>query len=74
MSADEPIHEISGMPAMSGVIPSANNNTLEYIVVRNTFDVETQAYFAYSLEEACARKDNCEKETGVGWRIAVVLK
>jgi hypothetical protein len=75
--ADEPIHEISGMPAVgipSGVNPTGATYTVEYIVILNSFDSETKAYFAYSLEEAMARKAALETETGASWRVAIVLR
>lgn len=45
-----------------------------YLVVEDTGgEVQTRAYWAYSLAEAMTVQDRVEKETGSSWLITVVV-
>lgn len=58
----------------NGMLPNATIGNMEYAVLLNTFSVDTKVYISYSLEEAFSRKTALEKDTGVGWRVAVILR
>lgn len=70
-----PAEEMNNIPIIehNGMLPTSPA-AIEYAVLLNTFQVDTKAYLAYSLEEAMQRKASLEKDTNVGWRIAVVLR